>query len=175
MYAAVSDTEYLEPRSFDFKWKPDEAKTMELKMRKLVVAQLPKEKMPLTPNSLKNVSMRSFDLDLSNDAVIVMSAELPITAPATKETPAKFFTRYVTVVARVDFEGEPQKVVANVTDSSRLDVTPKLELIDAIDVDGDGIAELLFRQYGDQDKSFIVYSIGRSIANKLFEGASTSH
>lgn len=142
-------------------------------MRKLVLAQLPKEKIPLTPSSLKNVSIRSFDLDLSNDAVVVMSAELPITAPATKETPAKFFTRYATVVARVDFEGEPQKVLSNVTDSSRLDVTPRLELIDAVDVDGDGNAELLFRQYGDQDESFVVYSIGRSIANKLFEGAST--
>lgn len=173
VFAAISDTEYIEPRSFDFKWKPEEAKDMELKMRKLVVAQLPKEKMPLTPSSLKNVSMRSFDLDLSNDAVVVMSAELPITASATKETAARFFTRYVTVVARVDFDGEPQKVLSSVTDSSRLDVTPRLELVDAVDVDGDGNAELLFREYSDQDKNFIIYSIGRSIANKLFEGAST--
>src|ERR1700743_3091577 len=147
---------------------------MYLKMRKLVVAQLPKEKMPVTPSSLKNVSMRSFDLDLSNDAVIVMSAELPITAPATKETPAKFFTRYATVVPGVFLDGEPQKVLASVTDSSRLDVTPRLELIDAVDVDGDGIAELLFRQYGYDEKSFVVYSVGRSTATKLFEGASRS-
>src|ERR1700743_553610 len=99
---------------------------MYLKMRKLVVAQLPKEKMPVTPSSLKNVSMRSFDLDLSNDAGIVMSAELPITAPATKATPAKVFTRYATVAARVDFDGELQKVLDSVTASSRLDVTPRL-------------------------------------------------
>jgi hypothetical protein len=44
------------------------------------------------------------------------------------------------VIARVDFEGVPQKLASSVTDSSRLDVAPRLELIDAVDVDGDGPA-----------------------------------
>jgi hypothetical protein len=118
--------------------------------------------------------MRSFDLDLSNDAVIVLSAEIPgsyLTGGA-KGTPGKFVSRYVTVIARVDFEGIPQKIASSVTDSSRLDVAPRLELIDAVDVDGDGLAELLFREYSFDDKSFIVYGIGRSTVTKVFEGAS---
>jgi hypothetical protein len=182
-FAAVSDTTPTDIRSFDFQWKPGEAEPMELKMRKLALAQIPKEhtqvqvtkeETQLTVKSLKNVVMRSFDLDLSNDAVIVLSAEIPATVPSTKESSAKFISRYVTVIARVDFDGEPQKVLASVTDSSRLDVTPRLELIDAVDVDGDGIAELLFRQYGYDEKSFVIYSVGRSTATKLFEGASRS-
>src|SRR6185369_6484833 len=121
------------------------------------------------------VVMHSFDLDLSNDAVIVFSAEIPgsYLAQGAKGTPGKFISRYVTVIARVDFEGVPQKLAASITDSSRLDVAPRLELIDAVDVDGDGPAELLFRQYSFDQKSFIVYGVGRSTVTKVFEGAST--
>ena len=74
---AVSDNESADTRSFDFKWKPGEEPAMEAKMRKLALAQLPRENAQLNANSLKNVVMRSFDLDLSNDAVIVLSAEIP--------------------------------------------------------------------------------------------------
>jgi hypothetical protein len=178
-FVAVSDTQSADIRSFDFKWKTGEEEPMELKMRKLALAQIPKQTVQptkegaqLTPKSLKNVVMRSFDLDLSNDAVIVLSAEIPATVPSTRQSDAKFISRYVTVVARVDFEGEPEKVLASVTDSSRQDVTPRLELIDAVDVDGDGVAELLFREYGYNDTSFVIYGVGRSTATKLFEGAS---
>jgi hypothetical protein len=173
-YVAVSDNEPADIRSYQFKWKPGEEQQMEVKMRKLALAQLPRENAQLTPNSLQKVVMRSFDLDLSNDAVVVLSAEIPgsyLTAGA-KGTPGKFVSRYVTVIARVDFEGVPQKLASSVTDSSRLDVAPRLELIDAVDVDGDGLAELLFREYSFDDKSFIVYGIGRSTVTKVFEGAS---
>jgi hypothetical protein len=171
----VSDNEPVDTRSFEFKWKAGEDQEMEAKMRKLALAQLPRENAQLTPNSLKNVVMRSFDLDMSNDAVIVLSAEIPgsYLAPGSKSAPGKFISRYITVIARVDFEGVPQKLAASVTDSSRLDVAPRLELIDAVDVDGDGPAELLFREYSFDQKSFIVYGVGRSSVTKVFEGAST--
>jgi hypothetical protein len=173
-YVAVSDNQSADIRSFDFKWKPGEEPAMEVKMRKLALAQLPRENAQLNANSLKNVVMRSFDLDLSNDAVVVLSAEIPgsYLAPGGKTTPGKFISRYVTVIARVDFEGVPQKLASSVTDSSRLDVAPRLELIDAVDVDGDGLAELLFREYSFDEKSFIVYGVGRSSVTKVFEGAS---
>lgn len=173
-YVAVSDNEPADTRSFDFKWKPGEEQAMEAKMRKLALAQLPRENAQLNANSLKNVVMRSFDLDLSNDAVIVLSAEIPgsYLTPGGKGAPGKFISRYVTVIARVDFEGVPQKLASSVTDSSRLDVAPRLELIDAVDVDGDGLAELLFREYSFDEKSFIVYGVGRSTVTKVFEGAS---
>ena len=173
-YVAVSDNESADTRSFEFKWKAGEEQAMEVKMRKLALAQLPRENAQLNANSLKNVVMRSFDLDLSNDAVIVLSAEIPgsYLTPGAKGSPGKFISRYVTVIARVDFEGVPQKLASSVTDSSRLDVAPRLELIDAVDVDGDGLAELLFREYSFDEKRFIVYGVGRSTVTKVFEGAS---
>jgi len=174
-FVAVSDNDPTDVRSFAFKWKPGEEQQMEAKMRKLALAQLPRENAQLNTGSLQNVVMRSFDLDLSNDAVIVFSAEIPgsYLAPGGQSAPGKFISRYVTVIARVDFEGVPQKLASSVTDSSRLDVAPRLELIDAVDVDGDGLAELLFREYGFDDKSFIIYGVGRSTVTKVFEGAST--
>jgi hypothetical protein len=77
------------------------------------------------------------------------------------------------VIARVDFDGVPQKLSSSVTDSSRLDVAPRLELIDAVDVDGDGLGELLFREYSFDNASFIIYGVGRNSVTKVFEGAST--
>ncbi|HXO37688.1 MAG TPA: hypothetical protein VN872_03575 [Candidatus Acidoferrum sp.] len=173
-FVAVSDNEPTEVRSYDFKWKAGEEQQMEVKMRKLALAQLPRENAQLNTNSLQNVVMRSFDLDLSNDAVIVFSAEIPgsYLSPGGKSAPGKFVSRYVTVIARVDFEGIPQKLASSVTDSSRLDVAPRLELVDAVDVDGDGLAELLFREYSFDQKSFIIYGVGRSTVTKVFEGAS---
>jgi hypothetical protein len=175
-FVGVSDNQPSDSRSFDFIWKPGEEQQMEAKMRKLVLAQLPHENARLTPeDSLKNVVMRSFDLDLSNDAVLVMSAEVPgsYLAPAAKGSSGKFISRYVTVIARVDFDGVPQKLSSSVTDSSRLDVAPRLELIDAVDVDGDGLGELLFREYSFDNASFIIYGVGRNSVTKVFEGAST--
>jgi hypothetical protein len=173
---AVSDNEPTDPRSYDFKWKAGEEEQMHEKMIRLALAQLPRENAQVTAGSLKNVVMRSFDLDMSNDAVIVLSAEAPgsYLAPGSKTAAsAKFVSRYITVIARVDFEGVPQKLAASITDSSRLDVAPRLELIDAVDVDGDGPAELLFREYSFDQKSFIIYGVGRSTVTRVFEGAST--
>src|SRR6185437_6797477 len=47
------------------------------------------------------------------------------------------------------------------------------ELIDAVDVDGDGLAELLFREYSFDQKGFIIYGAGRGAVTKVFEGATS--
>jgi len=172
---AVSDAESSDGRSFQFVWKPGEQAKMEAKMRRLALAQLPRENGQLNDRSLTNVTIRGFDLDLSNDAVMVLSAEVPASyvAQGAKSAPGKFVSRYITLIARIDLDGNPQRLAVSVTDSSRLDVAPRLELIDAVDVDGDGYAELLFRQYSFDDKSFIIYGVGRSTVTKVFEGASS--
>jgi hypothetical protein len=177
---AVSDADSSDSRSFQFVWKKGEQAEMEAKMRRLALAQLPRENAQLTEHSLSNVVIRAFDLDLSNDAVMVLTAEIPGSylasrAPGSKsapDTPAKFVSRYITLIARVNFEGNPQRLAVSITDSSRLDVAPRLELIDAVDVDGDGLGELLFRQISFDEKSYIVYGVGRNTVTKVFEGGS---
>lgn len=182
-YVAVSDAQTSDVRSYEYTWRPDEKEKIEAKMRKLALAQLPGEGSQTNEHSLTNVVVRSFDLDMSNDAVVVITAEAPGAylpsgpktargAAAPKPPPDKFVSRYITVIARVDIDGNPQKLAASVTDSSRLDVAPRLELIDAVDVDGDGLAELLFREYDFDQKSFLVYGVGHGTVTKVFEGAS---
>lgn len=167
---AVSDTDSSDSRSYEFLWKQGEQAPMEAKLRRLALAQFPRETPALTERSLTNVSIRSFDLDLSNDAVMVLSAETP---PATRPGGGKTGARYITLIARIDLEGNPQRLLSSVTDSTRLDVTPRLELIDAVDVKGDGYAELLFREHGYGEQSFLIYGAGRSTITKVFEGASS--
>ena len=144
-------------------------------MRKLALAQLPHENAQLTESSMQNVVIRAFDLDLSNDAILVLTAEVPgsYVTPGHKGTPGKFVSRYITLIARMNFEGDLERMSASVTDSSRLDVAPRLELIDAVDVDGDGLAELLFREYSFDQKGFIIYGAGRGAVTKVFEGATS--
>jgi hypothetical protein len=172
-FVAVSDEQPTDTRSFNFSWKPGEEQEVGVKMRKLALTQLQRENPRLTDSSLNHVVFRSFDLDLTNDAALVISAEASVSSPAgAKETPGKSIVRYVTVIARLDFDGIPQKLMVNLTDSSRLDVVPRMELVDAVDVDGDGPAELLFREYSFDHKGFVIYSVGRNVATKMFEGAS---
>ena len=187
VFVGVSDAQSSDPpRSYEYHWKPEEETAIQGKMRKLAVAQLPRENAQANEQAMTNVVIRSFDLDLSNDAVVVITAEVPGSAqtpsPAAKTSRSsslaakvptqKPVTRYVTVIARVDIDGNPQKLAASVTDSSRLDVAPRLELIDAVDVNGDGQAELLFREYDFDQKTFIVYGVGHGTVTKVFEGAS---
>src|SRR5205085_11006676 len=129
---AVSDAQSTDTRSFEYPWKPEEQRQVEVKMRKLALAQLPNENAQLNEHALTNVIVRSFDVDLSNEAVVVLQAEVPggYLAHGSKAVPGKFISRYITLIARMDAEGNPQRLAASVTDSSQLDIAPRLEFID---------------------------------------------
>jgi len=77
---------------------------------------------------------------------------------------------YVTLVVRSDIYGELHKAFANVTDNQHLDALPRFELIDAVDVDGDGRGELLFRQSSDAGTAFVVYRVIGDQLWPLFQG-----
>jgi hypothetical protein len=69
-------------------------------------------------------------------------------------------------VTRTDIYGNLRKLYAGVTDKFHLDVTPRLELIDAVDADGDGRGELLFRETTDAGNGYVIY---RAAADKLWK------
>ena len=183
---AVSDAQPTETRSWEFHASPEEKQQIETKMRKLALEQLPQESPALTASALKNVVVRAFDLDLSNDAVVVLSAEAPPARPASAPVlkgrrpqpqptqPGSTSPRYVTVIARMDIDGNPTRLLVSVADATKLDITPRLELIDAVDVDGDGYAELLFRTWGLEDRGFVIYGVGHGTVTRVFEGATQS-
>ena len=88
--------------------------------------------------------------------------------PKEKETSGPQYI--VTLVVRQDANADFHKVFSNVTDTSHLDVIPRMELIDAVDADGDGRGELLFRQVSDTGTAFVVYRVIGNQLYALFQG-----
>ena len=81
--------------------------------------------------------------------------------------PADYF---VTLVARLDINGQPIKIFSSVTDSNHLDALPRLQIIDAVDADANGRGVLLFRQYSDVGGNYALYRVFPYQMIKVFEG-----
>jgi hypothetical protein len=119
----------------------------------------------------KDVQLRVFDLSNSNEPVLVLMANARLPQPAntkqnTENSGATSDLQYmVTLVAREDIYADLHKAYASVTDSQHLDVSPRMELVDAVDADGDGRGELLFRQVSDAGSAYAIY---RVIGNQLW-------
>jgi hypothetical protein len=126
---------------------------------------------PAKPDNLvvADYDLRAFDLDFSNSPTLVLTGKA--TAPPAK--PGLIgFDYFVTVVARVDINGESQKVFSSVTDDNHLDAFPRLEIIDAVDADANGRGDLLFRQHSDSGVSYALYRVYPYQMVKVFEGGS---
>jgi hypothetical protein len=117
------------------------------------------------------VQLRFFDLSSSNEPVLVLTAKAHMPRPS-GFAPAKAedLQYFITFVARADIYGELRKLFSNVTDTRHLDAIPRMELIDAVDVDGDGRGELLFRQISDAGSAYDIYRVTGDQLWPLFEG-----
>ncbi|HLB88951.1 MAG TPA: hypothetical protein VJK29_14955, partial [Terriglobales bacterium] len=107
------------------------------------------------------------DLSNSNQAVLVLTAKARMPRRSDASAGLQY---YVTLVAREDLYGELHKAFSNVTDTLHLDILPRLEMIDAVDADGDGRGELLFRQISDAGSAFAVYRVIGDQLWPLFQG-----
>jgi hypothetical protein len=76
------------------------------------------------------------------------------------------------LVAYPDIYNNLHKVYVGVTDKYHLDLTPRLELIDAVDADGDRRGELLFRETADGGSGWVIY---RASADKLWKMYDSLH
>ena len=118
---------------------------------------------------LENVRMLAYDLWVSNQPVLVLSAEgrQAPPAPGMAHSEVEAGTEYsVLVVAYPDIYNNLHKLYVGITDKFHLDMTPRLDLVDAVDADGDGRGELLFRQTTDQGTGWVIY---RATADKLWK------
>lgn len=109
------------------------------------------------------------DLSHRNDPVLVFSGRERTATPA-GATAGETQDVYITYVARVGYEGNPQGIFRSVTVNDRLDVTPKLELIDAVDAEGKGFGDLLFRRVADDGAVFAIYRVDFDRMTELFHG-----
>ncbi|MGH9517437.1 MAG: hypothetical protein ACRD3P_17355 [Terriglobales bacterium] len=186
LLTAVSDIGGAEPRPYTYQLKPEQEqkflKTMtsmakdEIRAR---ASQLLGESEPavkstrkstkatITPE-LQDVQMHVFDLTSSNEPVLVLTATASV---PNARVPLQYSTALVT---REDIYGELHKVFAEATDNHHLDVIPKYEFIDAVDVDGDGRGELLFRTTRDSGTAFNIYAVIGDRLWPIFEGKTGS-
>ena len=102
-----------------------------------------------------------FDVNANNAPILVYSATA--TVGDTR--------RYITVAAWEEIDQSLRKVFAQVTDDRHLDVYPRLEVIDAVDANGNGRGELLFRGFGDQGNRYLLYHPGPDSLNLLFDSS----
>ncbi len=196
---AISDAQGPEPRPYTYDMTPKEEQAFRTKVLALASEQLLKHARQLEPELLRraeesrpiragrvpakppvqpvwdDVQLRVFDVATNNEPILVLSAKahLPERPKVSAEevssqsAPTEF---YVTIVAHSDLYGELKSLFSAVTDDRMLDVTPKYQLIDVVDADGDNRGELLFRRTSDQGTSFAVYRVGADQLWPLYEG-----
>ncbi len=188
---AISDAGGPDPRPYVYDLKPAEVAIYRNKMLDLAATQVhppataatreaattPK-KAPVksgaksaakaTKPVFDDVNLRIFDLSNSNEPVLVLSAKTHPPAPSASgnvEEPQE-----ITLIARTNLEGELRKLFFSKTDSRHVDLTPRMELIDAVDADGDGRGELLFRRTFDSGSAYAIYRVTADGLWPLFEG-----
>jgi hypothetical protein len=120
----------------------------------------------------EDVQLHVFDLSDINEPELVLTAKARMPQSSHGKDSTNPGLQYmITLVVRDDVNGELHKSLANVTDTQHLDVIPRLDLIDAVDVDGDGRAELLFHEISDTGSAFVVYRVIGNQLYPLFQGS----
>jgi hypothetical protein len=195
---AISDAEGPELRSFAYQWDQGAEDDRRKQMLDLAKAQLlayidarTKGQIPAKPGPARstarkpasktpvpvfeNVQMRTFDLWGSNQPVLVLSADAHLPPPASSgaiDISAAPLQYKIMLVTRTDIYGNLHKLYSGVTDRFHLDVNPQLDLIDAVDADGDGRGELLFHKTTDTGNGYAIYKATADTLWKMFDTVS---
>ncbi len=184
---AISDAAGPEPRPYAYSLKPDEEQKLRKKILALAADEVrrwaaepeaaaskpaartarPAGKTKPPEPSFEDVQLHSFDLSNSNEPIVVLTAKARLSVRPGVTSDLQYI---ITLVAREDIYGDLHKVFASVTDTNHFDVLSRLELIDAVDADGDGRGELLFRQVSDSGSAFVLYRVIGDRLWPLFQG-----
>jgi hypothetical protein len=183
---AISDADGPEPHSFSFAWLKNEEAERRQQMMDLARQQLrayldAQAKARITGQGpgaqaqrrgpgrnaaepvFENARLVAYDLWTNNQPVLILSAEAHVPPAAGSAENPQYF---ILAVAYPDIYNNLHKIYAGVTDNHHLDIAPRLELIDAVDADGDGRGELLFRETSDAGSGWVIY---RATADRLWK------
>ncbi|MGA2889335.1 MAG: hypothetical protein ABSE51_14905 [Terracidiphilus sp.] len=111
------------------------------------------------PAPLVDERFRVFELAYGSGATLVLTAHTG--GPLAQQ-------KFVTLIAQPDFYGNIQVLLKYVADGDRLDETPRMRLVDAVDAMADNRGELLFELRGQTQRQFALYRVLRGQAEKLF-------
>jgi hypothetical protein len=184
---AISDAGGPDPRSYKFFWKTGEEEEKRNLMLALAArevrayaAEQAKNQIPAKPGVVKaggrkaaakpvdpvfeRVHFHAYDVWVNNQPVMILTAEGHFPAAAGASATGQSYS--IALVARTDIYGDLRKLYSGVTDRFHLDVTPELDLVDVVDVDGDGRGELLFHETSDTGSGYVIY---RATADKLWK------
>lgn len=165
---AVSDEQAADSRPYLFQWNRDEEERLTGELKALAAAEVARRAGGVSP-ALEEAEVRAFDLNTDNLAELVLSARTAAGKTAPQGLQGRPRIYYVTVVARMTVSGELRKLFASVTSSSWLGSVPRLELVDAVDADGDGNGELLFAQVTETGRGYGLYRVGKDELFPLVE------
>ena len=114
---------------------------------------------PVEPPPLIDEQFRVFELTYGSGATLVLTARTD--APLAQQ-------KFVTLIAQPDLYGNVLVLLKYLADGSRLDETPRMRLVDAVDALADNRGELLFELRGATQRQFALYRVLRGQAEKLF-------
>jgi hypothetical protein len=176
--AGVSDTRSGDTLSWAFSWaNPDDENKMKTALEAIAekaiappadatatkpassaTARHKRAQLAATPlPMLADEEFRTFSLSFGGGATMVLTGH-STTRPA----------KYVTIIAEPDFYGQPKVLLQQVTSDSALDVAPRYRLVDAVDTEGNGRANLIFELRGQTFRQFAIYRIAGGTATQVF-------
>jgi hypothetical protein len=123
-----------------------------------------KETPPPPSEQLLDEKLTGYMLSYGGAATYVYSAHTDGLGPA---------LRFVTLVAQVNMQGEPEIALKSVTDALHLDRTPRMRLVDAVDAEASNRASLLFELRAQNSRQFALYRVIGARADQTFITGST--
>ncbi len=181
---AISDPAQPQSRPFVYAWDDTQKAKITADLKKLAAAELQKQArsrgVTLAPKDkieFADFQASAFDVDYSNNPQVVATAKfIPTIQQLGGLTPASQSTITlngitVTLVGRVNYDGQLERIYGEVSDPRNLDDDPVMELVDAADVDSDNRAELIFILHGDGNRRFVVYRLYGLSMKEIFRTA----
>ena len=120
---------------------------------------------PPPPAPLVDEQFKVYELAYGGGATMVLSARSDGEGADQK---------FVTLICQPNIYGKATVLFKNVTDGAHLDMTPRMRLVDAVDVMADNRGELLFELRGATQREFAIYRVLRGQVTKLFTSSPMS-